>query len=165
MALPSRNVHIIDQPGDLFNAPPNSILIHACNCAAQKQPHRLAGRALLIPPPPPAEKNPTAESQKQHYISCPPTSRLSSGYHDPFDELLHATWWSLNDLFREIAAIKGVKFQDIRMCRINSGIFNVQWQFTKAVVETVRLKEEDFPDGSGNFPATDTVAYYPLGTA
>lgn len=99
-------LHISEHIGDLFDAPANSLLIHACNCKGwwgkgiaeafkEKYPaafkvyqahckktseRQLVGKALLIPPQP--------NDRHQHYVGCVFTSAAPGKYKycdDPSD--------------------------------------------------------------------------------
>ncbi|KAK0705055.1 ADP-ribose 1''-phosphate phosphatase [Lasiosphaeris hirsuta] len=156
---------ITDKVGDLFDAPPNSVLIHACNCIGswsggiarafrdhypdayriynahckRSLPERLAGTALLIAPRP--------DAGKQHYIGCVFTSKRFGRAKDTPAMILRSTAPAMLDLMRQVAAEmeNGEEIGEIRMCRINSGLFSVPWQQSKRVIERLQLGEEDVP--------------------
>ena len=150
--------------GDLFNAPDNSILIHACNCRghwgggiatafrrhypmAYKR-HRmycgsasslndLLGTAQLIAP---CEKD-----GKKHYVACLFTSRRFGLAKDSPSDILAATETAMKDLMAQISKLspQGMPVSEIRMCRINSGLFNVPWKETKELIQGIQVDGQD----------------------
>ncbi|KAK4101933.1 ADP-ribose 1''-phosphate phosphatase, partial [Parathielavia hyrcaniae] len=151
---------ITDRTGDLFAAPPNTVLIHACNAVgswgggialafrnhspsafrayrahcARSTPDRLVGTALLIPPP---QSSPGEEGR--HYIGCLFTSRAYGRARDPPERILRATGPAMRDLMRLVVEEEGRigvgLVKGLRMCRINSGLFAVPWARSKGVIE------------------------------
>jgi ADP-ribose 1''-phosphate phosphatase len=47
---------------------------------------------------------------------------------------------------------------EVRMCRINSGLFAVEWGESKRVIEEMELGEGEVPAGSGD-GVVEVVAY------
>ncbi|KAK4235946.1 hypothetical protein C8A03DRAFT_17364 [Achaetomium macrosporum] len=181
---PSSKIRITDRTGDLFAAPPNSLLIHACNsvgswgggialafrnlypeafqvyrahCAARSMtPEQLVGTALLIPPPPPPrrERNGGKEEgggkkKRQHYIGCLFTSRRYGKARDSPERILSATGPAMRHLMRLVVEEErregaGV-IKEVRMCRINAGLFAVPWERSKKVIEELELGEGQVP--------------------
>ncbi|KAK0276420.1 ADP-ribose 1''-phosphate phosphatase [Friedmanniomyces endolithicus] len=150
---------VIEETGDLFAAPPNTLLVHACNCtgswsagiakafqthypAAYKQysaycaanpPEDLIGTALLIPP--------EADSTSKHFVGCLFTSRHYGRRKDSPAKILEATGPAMRDLLRLVGEFNagveaiGERVGDVWMCRINSGLFRVPWVKTRGVLE------------------------------
>ncbi|KAK1761059.1 ADP-ribose 1''-phosphate phosphatase [Echria macrotheca] len=163
MAERTANVIVTEQVGDLFDAPPNSVLIHACNTVGswgagiargfkqrypdafrvynshckRSHPHHLVGTALLIAP--------RDDAEKQHYVGCVFTSEQFGRNKDSPDMILKATESAMRDLLTHIAQEKGIG--EIRMCRINAGLFAVPWEDTKKVIEGLQLDEKELPKG------------------
>ncbi|KAK1826333.1 hypothetical protein QBC39DRAFT_269324 [Podospora conica] len=162
VAIPSPGrIHLVKKDGDYFSAPPNTVLIHACNCKGswgggiakefktlypdaydiyrahcqRSLPHRLVGTALLIAP--------RAGSRRQHYVGCLFTSKGHGRTRDPPDMILGATGPAMRDLMRQIVREGGVR--TMRMCHINSGLFAVPWEGTKAAIEGLELGEGEVP--------------------
>lgn len=128
--------------GDLFTAPEGSILLHACNCKGvwgsgiaaafakrfpkareqytelcQKNGHILLGTAHLIP-------------TTRFTIGCVFTSKSYGGNVDAPDKILEATRTAIADLIA-----KNVENKPIHMCKINSGLFRVDWNDTKKILK------------------------------
>jgi len=153
--------------GDLFTAPPNTLLIHACNSKGhwgkgialafrENYPEAFAsneaycksrpsgeipGTALLIPP---ADN---LSVDQRHFVGCLFTSLSMGRAKDKPATILANIGPAVNDLLRQVAEWNADEHYEskvdlIWMCRINSGLFNVPWEDTKRVLETVRV-----PDG------------------
>ncbi|KAK4149780.1 hypothetical protein C8A00DRAFT_46672 [Chaetomidium leptoderma] len=174
-------IRITDRTGDLFSAPPNTLLIHACNCVgswgggialafrnlypeefkiyrahcARSTPAQLRGTALLIPP----QSSSSSSSQERgrgsgsgHYIGCLFTSRGYGASRDAPGRILGATAPAMRELMRlvvkheeeeETGGVGGIG--EVRMCRINSGLFAVPWERSKRAVEEMELGEGEVP--------------------
>lgn len=135
-------MNLIYKLGGLFDAPKETILVHACNTYGvwgsgiawvfkekypesfkeynkfcKTQPGRIAGMSFL-----------TSEN-----VGCLMTS---SGYGDALDEqalILGNTLMSLEDLFR--AYIHEDRPVQIASNRFNSGLFNVPWERTEKILK------------------------------
>jgi len=128
--------------GDLFAAPENSILVHACNTVGswgtgialafkEKYPTQfelykahcnehgqaLIGTCLLI-------------SGDKHDIACLFTSRGYGKRRDSKEEILVATKAAVQDLIKQNATSK-----PLHACRFNSGKFGVPWEDTEYILE------------------------------
>ncbi|KAK4211155.1 hypothetical protein QBC37DRAFT_427521 [Rhypophila decipiens] len=208
---PGQLIRITDIQGDLFSAPPNTVLIHACNAIGSwgggialafrksypeafkvynahckrysSDPRKLVGTALLIPPPPLPSRTAAAssgpavgggkgkgkfaasmsalanEARKQHWIGCLFTSKAYGKGRDSPRDILRATSPAMGHLMRLISKERtnskrcggGDGPGEIRMCQINSGLFDVPWKDTKRVVaemtgEDALDEEEVDPD-------------------
>ncbi|KAI6905562.1 hypothetical protein KC318_g12088 [Hortaea werneckii] len=221
---------VVESKGDIFSAPPNTLLIHACNCegswgagiakafkthypsayeiyhdhCTSHTPEELIGTALLIPTSHGGDDddddnstqtrttsnrktntttagnkqpNPSEQQRKhQHFIGCLFTSRSKGAKkRDSPSQILDATGSAMRGLLEQVAKQefnskstvgedssstptnhdeednegkkkkKGQKAQgaqvveEIRMCKINSGLFNVPWEKTKAVIEGIEV--------------------------
>jgi ADP-ribose 1''-phosphate phosphatase len=159
--LPSTKMAVVEKVGDLFDAPDNAILIHACNCigswgagiaAAFKTRYpeafigyrqhcrsneieNLNGSALLIPP--------LEEDGPKHFIGCLFTSKRPGKARDSPEDILQNTETAMIDLMYQIALKPEIS--EIRMCHINSGLFNVPWESTKSLIEKLDFEDEDVP--------------------
>lgn len=145
---------------------PEAFRIYAAHCKRYAaDPRKLVGTALLIPPPPipPAGSavsgnkpgsNIAGEIRKQHWIGCLFTSKAYGRGRDPPRDILRATGPTMGDLMRKIAEKRKLNKTskesgpgEIRMCHINSGLFDVPWAETKRVVAGMRaediLEEDD----------------------
>ncbi|KAK7511006.1 ADP-ribose 1''-phosphate phosphatase [Phyllosticta citriasiana] len=153
---------------DIWKAPPNSVLIHACNCSGNwgsgiakafkdeyPRAHKLhqqfcdrcpdgiaqAGTAQLIPP---VDEDPNASDKgnKRHYIGCLFTSVGFGENVDPPDVILRYTRHAMIDLLRQIAEAKssGEEIGEIRMCKINSVRFHTPWTKTLGVLQDIELE-------------------------
>ncbi|GAB1313581.1 ADP-ribose 1''-phosphate phosphatase [Madurella fahalii] len=181
---PSR-IHITDKTGDLFAAPPHTLLIHACNAVGswgggialafrkrypaefklyhahclRSTPDKLVGTALLIPPV--QQQQQQQQGAKGHYIGCLFTSRRYGKARDPPGRILEATGPAMRDLMRLVVEEKerGGRIGEVRMCRINSGLFGVPWARSKAAIEGLELGEGEVPEGMGDGGVVEVVAY------
>lgn len=146
--------------GDIFGAPSNSVLLHACNCkgswgagiaatfktrypaayerykahCAKFGATSLAGTAYIIQP---------ADSNKfQHYVGCLFTSAGYGKSKDPPFKILSNTKSAVNDMLKQLTVMRQdrININDIRMCRINSGYFGIPWKDTKAVLEAIEIQ-------------------------
>ncbi|KAF2750341.1 hypothetical protein M011DRAFT_465108 [Sporormia fimetaria CBS 119925] len=152
---------------DLFSAPPNSILIHACNtrgvwgsgiAAAFRQRYPAAfqiyrahclqmhhqrnapvptGTCLLIPP---CETKTGAAS---HWIGCLFTSAKYGRAKDTPRTILKNTGSAVRALLHQVQVIRasGEVVGQLVMCRINSGRFGVDWDRTVDVLRNVDVQE------------------------
>ena len=176
-------IHITDRFGDLFTTTPTTpptptLLIHACNTIGswgggialafrarypaafklyrahclQSTPDQLVGTALLIPPQ--KEKG----DGQQHYIGCLFTSRRYGRAVDSPEQILRATGPAMRDLMRGVVE-EGVVFGEVRMCRINSGLFNVPWGRSKGAIEGLELGEGEVPAWVEEGGVVRVVAY------
>lgn len=130
--------------GSLFTAPEGSILAHACNTKgvwgsgiakgfAQIFPHardvyanackeygaQLLGSCLLIP-------------DRGYIIACLFTSKNFGQHVDSPQKILAATRLAIADMI-----LKNEKYHNapIHMCKINSGLFKVDWNDTKKILK------------------------------
>ncbi|KAK3902741.1 hypothetical protein C8A05DRAFT_33551 [Staphylotrichum tortipilum] len=170
--LPPTTIHITHHTGDIFSAPPATLLIHACNTVGswgggialafrarypsaygiyrahclRSTPNQLIGTALLIPPPVSAQGK---EKALGHYIGCLFTSRRYGKTRDSVEEILAATGPAVRELMGMVARLeregKG-RVGAVRMCKINSGLFAVPWE------ESQRVVEEEVVLGEGEVP-------------
>ncbi|KAF2010205.1 hypothetical protein BU24DRAFT_428218 [Aaosphaeria arxii CBS 175.79] len=150
--------------GDMFAAPPNTVLIHACNtqgswgagiaaafrikypeaykvyrshCLRSREPQRaLTSTCLLIPP---CETRPGA---RKHWIACLFTSARYGKAKDKPDVILQNTGPSMRDLLEQIKRQEaaGKVIAGLRMCKINSAKFGVPWHRTVNVLESIDVK-------------------------
>ncbi|KAI4812160.1 hypothetical protein E4T44_10479 [Aureobasidium sp. EXF-8845] len=151
------NITLTERIGDLFGAPSNTLLVHACNCvgswnagialAFQKKypahyaiyqahcksrtPNSLLSTCLLIPPQPGSGPN--------HWIGCLFTSRKYGRGKDSKDDILDSTDSALQDMLEQLEDLKK-KPKGVWMCKINSGSFKVPWSQTKKLVEALTFK-------------------------
>ena len=155
-----------ERVGDIFDAPNNSVLIHACNCegswgagiAAAFKKHypkafqkyrahcnessvnELRGTAFLIEP---CEDD---DESRKHFVGCLFTSGGKGRTKDKPNVILERTGPTMRDLLRQIGNVGGGdEIAEVRMCRINSGLFNVPWNKSKAILEDIQLEDEHWP--------------------
>jgi ADP-ribose 1''-phosphate phosphatase len=160
----SKNFHITDRIGDIFDAPDGAVIIHACNClgswaagiaAAFKQrypkafakyvqhckmntPDSLWGTALLIPPM--ETKGP------RHYVGCVFTSRRYGRGKDSPAQILAKTGPAMEELVEMMKkATVNEAVEEIRICQINSGLFAVPWEKSRSVIEELEVGKGDIP--------------------
>lgn len=146
--------------GDIFDAPPNAVLIHACNCigdwgagiaAAFKKHYPSAykihrefckhgpnGKAKIAT----AQLiSPTDGQEHRHYIGCLFTSVYFGKKKDSPNVILDNTGPAMEDLLKQIAeASKTSEIGELRICKINSGLFNVPWENTLEVLQNIKLE-------------------------
>jgi ADP-ribose 1''-phosphate phosphatase len=150
-------ITLTERKGDLFAAPPNTLLIHACNCigswnagialafqktypaayaiyqshCSSRTPNSLLSTCLLIQPQPGDRPN--------HWIGCLFTSRKFGRGKDSKDEILDSTDSALQDMLEQLEDGKK-KPRGVWMCKINSGSFKVPWVQTKKLIEALSFK-------------------------
>jgi ADP-ribose 1''-phosphate phosphatase len=128
--------------GNLFDAPKGSIIIHACNtkgvwgsgiaksfavkyngaynvyrAACLSKGSALLGTCLLIP-------------THNHVVACLFTSKSYGHFVDKPAMILNSTETALADLIKQ-----NVGNLPLHTCKINSGLFNVPWRDTKALLK------------------------------
>lgn len=186
----STTLQIIESTGDIFSAPINTLLIHACNCQASwaagiakafKQncpeafpkyaayckkwtPDQLFGTAFLIAPSDDAfsaaTTKETADGDDEgfaeaddddepgdpatHFVGCLFTSHHYGKRKDSPTKILAATKPAMEDLLRKVqewneSVDEGKRIKEVRMCKINSGLFNVPWEKTRQVLEGIEV--------------------------
>jgi ADP-ribose 1''-phosphate phosphatase len=153
--------------GEIFAAPPLTVLIHACNtqgswgagiAAAFRFMYPVAytiyrrhcldthhpktnpvptGSCLLIPP------SETLSGAPKHWIACLFTSARYGKGKDKPDVILRNTGPSVRSMLEQIkeAQAKGEGVGGLRMCKINSARFAVPWERTVAVLEGIEVEE------------------------
>jgi ADP-ribose 1''-phosphate phosphatase len=152
-------LRLIHHTGDMFSAPPSTLLIHACNT----QGHWGAGIALAFKTRYPAayaahrdfctkehskqDSVPTGTAQLlapvdngQHWIGCLFTSKKYGKAKDKPDVILRNTEMAVQMLL-ELVKMKGAEVGDVRMCKVNSGKFGVEWERTEEVLKGIVLRE------------------------
>ncbi|KAL9120719.1 MAG: hypothetical protein Q9187_002729 [Circinaria calcarea] len=169
--------------GDIFSAPPNSVLLHACNCRgvwgngvalefkkrfprafqiyneycntppSPSHQRSLLGTTLLIPPQS-VEEEENEENDNDgekpdintnHYwIACVFTSLGYGRTVSSAEVILDSTKKGMGDLHKKLSFLKasGKEIGDVWAVKINSGMFGVQWDRTKRILEqcAVNLK-------------------------
>ncbi|KAG7088960.1 hypothetical protein E1B28_012905 [Marasmius oreades] len=142
--MPSKLTHV---KGDLFSAPPGSILVHACNTVGSwgggiavafkdrypshfevykahcedHGPETLIGTCLLLP-------------GEVHDVACLFTSRAYGKRKDKPEQILAATKMAVLDLVRQNTGDKG-----LHACRFNSGKFGVPWEETEQILQELEV--------------------------
>ncbi|KAG7444141.1 ADP-ribose 1''-phosphate phosphatase [Guyanagaster necrorhizus] len=132
---------------DIFSAPKNSILVHACNARGSwgagialafrerypdaytvYQQHckvngsAIVGTCLLIP-------------GEHHDIACLFTSKAYGRQKDNPEQILAATRTAMGDLMRQ-----NTNGKKIHACQINSGKFGVPWVDTERILEELNVE-------------------------
>lgn len=151
------NITVTERQGNLFTAPANTLLLHACNCVGSwgagiaaafkkhypehfaiykahcesKTPNALLSTCLLIPPQP---------SGPQHWIGCLFTSKKYGRGKDSKDDIMDSTDSAMQDMLEQLADMED-RPKDIWMCKINSGSFKVPWSQTKKLIESLTFKD------------------------
>lgn len=167
----SSKLRLTETIGDIFAAPSNALIIHACNCegswgagiaAAFKQHymgafkvyaghckqngHELFGKALFISPQ-------KLDKRKQHFIGCLFTSRSKGKKKDPPSAILKATKPAMEDLLQQVdkwnsSHANEEAVGEVRICKINSGLFAVPWNETKELMESIDVGQHDIKEVS-----------------
>lgn len=145
--------------GNIFSAPPTTLLIHACNvqgswgagialafkkiypeayilyhafCTKTHNPKFdpvPTGTALLIPP----------VDGTEHWIGCLFTSAQYGRKKDKSEVIVRNTELAMEMLLDLVGNVQGVEC--VRMCKINSGKFDVKWERTEEVLKGLRARE------------------------
>lgn len=153
--------------GDIFAAPENTVLIHACNtqgswgagiaaafrdrypeaykvyrdhCIRTHDPKTSpvpTATCLLIPP---CE---TKSSARKHWIGCLFTSAKYGRGKDKPSVILANTGPAMEDLLEQVKEKEGdgKTVAGLRMCKINSARFGVPWQRTVEVLQGIEVEE------------------------
>jgi len=154
-----QTISLTHHTGDIFAAPDSSVLIHACNtkgswgagiALAFKTAYPNAytayhtrcisksvqtGTCLLIAPC-------ETDTGPKHWIACLFTSKAYGRKKDAPEEILRNTGSAVKELLVQVMQAREgeEKVGGLRMCRINSGKFGVEWERTKVVLEGIRLE-------------------------
>lgn len=88
--------------------------------------------ALLIPP---------KDGSPKHWVGCLFTSKIYGRRKDSPQQILDATAPSMQDLAKQMGDA-GEEIKEIRICQINSGLFAVPWDRSRAVLESLEVDEE-----------------------
>ncbi|KAG9194809.1 ADP-ribose 1''-phosphate phosphatase [Alternaria panax] len=158
--IPQTTLNITYHTGNIFAAPPHSLLVHACNAqgvwgsgiakafkdaypkaytiyhAFCTKEHLLksrpvpTGTALLIPP---------VDAGNQHWIGCLFTSAKYGKGKDKPDIIIRNTKPAVEMLLELVQMADDI--ERVRMCKINSGKFGVEWKRTRGVLEEIVVKE------------------------
>ena len=144
--------------GDIFDAPDGTVIIHACNCVGswgagiaaafkknypnafkgyqahckKSDPEELIKTALLIPP---------KDGAPKHWVGCLFTSKVYGKKKDTPQQILDATTPAMADLIKQMSH-HAEMIKEIRICQINSGLFAVPWEHSKAVIEGIEVGED-----------------------
>ncbi|KAK6362915.1 ADP-ribose 1''-phosphate phosphatase [Orbilia blumenaviensis] len=140
--------------GDIFAAPPNSVLIHACNCQgswgagialkfrqtypaaysiyrdhclSSPSPALILGTTLLIPP--------QRTDPCNHWIACMFTSVHFGRRVDPPEKILESTASAFEHLLSRVKNTPGGVPGALHACKINSGKFGVEWEKSRTILE------------------------------
>lgn len=163
------SLEVIEKTSDLFSAPTNTVLIHACNCKGSwsagiakafhdRYPHAykkhkalcddqkegLIGTAQLISP----VDYDVDSTKPRHFVGCLFTSRKYGKAKDSKAEILSATASAMEDLLDQVNALNmdvedGQKIEEVWMCKINAGLFRVPWSETRKLLEGITIKHSD----------------------
>jgi ADP-ribose 1''-phosphate phosphatase len=153
---------LVEHIGDIFAAPDHTVLIHACNtqgkwgagiavpfkntypnafktyrahCLSSAGPVQ-PGTCLLIEPC-------EASTAPKHWIAYLFTSAKYGRQKSTPDEILKSTGPAVEDLLEKLkkAEDRAETVGSLRMCKINSGKFGVEWESTKTVLGEVEVRE------------------------
>ena len=159
--MPNTTLILTHHTGNIFAAPPHTLLIHACNTqgawgsgiakafkveypkayaiyhAFCTKEHLLksrpvpTGTALLIPP---------VDAGHKHWIGCLFTSAKYGKGKDKPDVIVGNTKPAM-EMLLELAKMAG-EIESVRMCKINSGKFGVEWERTVGVLERIVVRDD-----------------------
>jgi ADP-ribose 1''-phosphate phosphatase len=162
----THHLRITSHRASLFASPPHTLLCHATNAqgtwgagialAFKKSypraftlyathcknfpPSTLLGTTLIIPPQ--LSSPSKAEREAQHWIGCLFTSEKKGKGKGSKESILEATGEAIRNLVRQLEEAKEEEaIKEVRMCKINSGLFGVPWEATKRVIEGVEVEE------------------------
>jgi ADP-ribose 1''-phosphate phosphatase len=138
---------------------PAAFRLYAAHCSAWDS-KSLLGTTFLIPP---QKKSATkTEREAEHWIGCLFTSEKKGKGKGSKESILAATGEAIEDLVRKVKAVneaaasgseKGKsttsaqdRIAEVRMCKINSGLFGVPWEATSEVIEAVEVSEGDIEE-------------------
>lgn len=138
---------------------PSAFKIYAAHCSKWSG-SSLLGTTLLIPP---QHKSPLeAEREAKHWIGCLFTSEKKGKGKGSKESILEATGEAVEDLVRKVRDLneggdgadgkakagssKEDRIDEVRMCKINSGLFEVPWEATREVIEGVEIGEGDLEE-------------------
>ena len=149
--------------GDIFDAPDDTVIIHACNCygrwgagiakafkdrypeafiahqqyCQKKRPDSLIGTAQLIKP---------LDDGPRHHVGCLFTSKGMGRAKDSPNAILKNTGPAMESLIEKIIhANREGAIKEVRICQINSGLFAVPWEKTRAVLEDIDVDGDRMP--------------------
>lgn len=101
-----------------------------------KNGSKLVGKAFLISP---VETDPGKPDK--HFVGCLFTSKSKGKKVDPPAKILKATGPAMEDLLKQVQAWNEKNPNDavaeVRMCKINSGLFRVPWEKTRRELEKI----------------------------
>lgn len=154
-----------EHTGDLFAAPDDTVLVHACNTQGSwgagiakefrkryPEAFRVYEEHCLVSHHPKKDPVPTSTcflippietkvGARRHWIACLFTSAKFGGNKESQERILANTVPAFRDLLAQLHHHSregiGPAVQEIRMCRINSGLFSVKWHHTKIVLQAV----------------------------
>lgn len=163
------HLRVVNKVGDIFDAPPNTVIIHACNCLGHwgagiaaafktrypqaykqhaayckspgKQPAELLATAQLIPPCEIAYGK-DGVTDVPHYVACLFTSKRFGRKRDKPAQIIKSTGPAMKHLMSQIkSAVKaGQPIAGIRTCQINAGMFAVPWEKSKEAMERIQVE-------------------------
>jgi ADP-ribose 1''-phosphate phosphatase len=158
----TKTLQITHHTGDIFSAPPDTLLIHACNTrgvwgAGIAKAFKISYPAAhtvhkdYCTKTPFIKSNPVPTGTAQlivpqnkdgqgHWIGCLFTSAGYGKKKDSAEEILGNTRSAVEGLLEQLKEAKG-EIGEVRMCRINSGRFGVEWEKTEEVLRSVVIKE------------------------
>jgi ADP-ribose 1''-phosphate phosphatase len=160
-AAAPKTLQLTYHTGDMFaNAPKDCLLIHACNTQghwgagiakafqqhylkAYIAHHNFCAKAHSKTTPVPtgtAQLLAPVDGDSQHWIGCLFTSAKYGKAKDKMDTIVKNTITSMQMLLELVKRADG-EISEIRMCKINSGMFGVPWEKTEGALESIVLQE------------------------
>ncbi|GAB7326155.1 hypothetical protein MBLNU13_g10162t1 [Cladosporium sp. NU13] len=135
---------------------PSAFKLYAAHCSKWNG-NSLLGTTFLIPPQHKSALK--AEREAQHWIACLFTSEKKGKGKGSKESILAATGEAVEDLVRRVRDVNESagavdskaksgsseedRIAEVRMCKINSGLFGVPWEATSEVIEAVEVGEGD----------------------
>lgn len=125
---------------------PSAFKLYFAHCK-KWPPATFLGTTLLVPP---QLKSPSkSESEAKHWIGCLFTSEKKGKGKGSKESILEATGEAVADLMRKVGDVNDDVDAEagddgivgVRMCKINSGLFGVPWEASKAVIEGIEVEE------------------------
>lgn len=162
-------LQVLEQKGDLFDVPQNTLIAHACNCkaswsagiasefkkrypqayvqynqACMKEDIKLLGKSKIFKSSMSRKyiDDATDDNRVTYYIGCLFTSYNYGKNKDTASKILENTKNSVEDLLLQVdicnrSTEEKDKIKEIRIPRINAGLFSIPWNKTKDILESV----------------------------
>lgn len=170
-SLAASKIRIIYRSGSIFDdAPAETLFVHSCNCKGvwgkaialefkqrypkalethrsyrlESDPESMIGKSMFIPP---SETNVPAGHMRHHHVGCLFVKAAPGKPKDDKekDSILKATECAMQQLLDGLAEQRrsGASYvHEIRMPKVNSGIFQVEWEDTVQILENLKIPDD-----------------------